>query len=127
MKKFLIFSIFYVLVIAAFAQVQSQITYRNGKAQFIINGKEYEPLLYNYPYKWPMEKEAFRRQLEMFKNADIHLYTVCFQLHEFVEYPDGSVKQCFAPGNEVALFEYRAVAVDEVADSTFGQHKLSPV
>ena len=105
MKKFLIFSIFYVLVIAAFAQVQSQITYRNGKAQFIINGKEYEPLLYNYPYKWPMEKEAFRRQLEMFKNADIHLYTVCFQLQEFVEYPDGSVKQCFAPGNEVALFE----------------------
>ncbi|MBR7126984.1 MAG: beta-galactosidase [Lentisphaeria bacterium] len=84
---------------------KSEITRKNGKVQFLINNKVYEPILYNYPYKWPMQKEAFRRELEMFRNADVHLYTVCFQLHEFVTWPDGSNKQCFAPDKKVALFE----------------------
>ncbi len=105
MQKFWLLLGLCVLSFFLSAATQSEITYHNGKPQFVINGKEYETLMFMYPYKWPMDKESFRREVEMFKNADIHLYGVCFQLHEFVKWPDGSQKQCFAPGKEVALFE----------------------
>ena len=105
MQKFLLLLIALVFTFTAIGATESKIIYSNGKPQFLINGKEYETLMYMYPYKWPMEKESFRRQIEMFKKSDIHLYGVCFQLHEFVNWPDGSQKQCFAPNNEVALFE----------------------